>query len=42
MNCIKTDFQLDPSVTYLNCSFMAPQPKVVEQAGMEGLRYRLW
>lgn len=40
MNCKKTDFQLDPSVTYLNCSFMAPQLKAVEEAGLQGIRYK--
>jgi len=40
MNCKKSEFRLDPSVTYLNCSFMAPQLSVVEDAGLEGIRYK--
>lgn len=40
MNCKKSEFQLDPSVTYLNCSFMAPQLNSVEEAGIQGIRYK--
>ena len=40
MKCKKSEFQLDPSVNYLNCSFMAPQLKTVEEAGVKGIRYK--
>lgn len=40
MNCKKSEFQLDPSVTYLNCSFMAPQLNSVEEVGIQGIRYK--
>lgn len=38
MDCKKSDFQLDHSVTYFNCAYMSPQLKVVEEAGMMGLQ----
>lgn len=38
MKCRKSDFLLDDSVTYLNCAYMSPQLKVVEQAGINGIR----
>lgn len=38
MDCKKSHFQLDNSVTYLNCAYMSPQLKVVEEAGTEGLK----
>lgn len=38
MESKKSHFQLDTSVTYLNCAYMAPQLKVVEEAGLEGLK----
>ncbi|NBC27267.1 MAG: aminotransferase class V-fold PLP-dependent enzyme [Bacteroidetes bacterium] len=38
MNCKKSEFQLDPSVTYLNCAYMSPQLNRVEEAGIEGVR----
>lgn len=38
MDCKKSHFQLDKSVTYLNCAYMSPQLKVVEEAGAEGLK----
>ena len=31
-------FQLDESVTYLNCAYMSPMMKSVENAGIEGMR----
>jgi len=40
MDCKKSHFSLDPSVTYLNCSFMAPQLNCVEEAGIKGIRYK--
>lgn len=38
MDCKSFDFQLDPAVIYLNCAYMSPQLKVVEQAGLEGIQ----
>lgn len=40
MDCKISEFQLDPSVTYLNCAYMSPQMKVVEDAGIEGVRLK--
>ncbi len=37
MNCQKHLFNLDPEITYLNCAYMSPLMKEVEQAGIEGL-----
>ncbi|MEQ9310113.1 MAG: aminotransferase class V-fold PLP-dependent enzyme [Balneolaceae bacterium] len=37
MNCQKHLFSLDPEVTYLNCAFMSPLMKSVEEAGITGL-----
>ena len=34
----RAQFTIPPSVTYLNCAYMAPLPKVVEKAGLKGLR----
>ncbi|NBB76489.1 MAG: aminotransferase class V-fold PLP-dependent enzyme [Bacteroidetes bacterium] len=38
MTCQKEEFQLDPNVTYLNASYMTPQLKSVEEAGIMGLQ----
>jgi hypothetical protein len=38
MDCKSSDFQLDPSFTYLNCAYMSPQLNVVEKAGLEGIQ----
>lgn len=38
MDSKKSHFQLNHSVTYLNCAYMSPQLKVVEEAGLEGLK----
>jgi len=38
MDCKKTDFNLDSSVTYLNCAYMSPQLNIVEEVGIEGVR----
>lgn len=38
MDCKQSHFQLDPSVTYLNCAYMSPQLNSVEEAGIEGVR----
>lgn len=34
----RAQFSIPSSVTYLNCAYMAPLPKVVEKAGLKGLR----
>lgn len=34
-------FDLDPSVTYLNCAYMSPLMKSVEEAGIKGIRRKL-
>lgn len=34
----RAQFTIPPSVTYLNCAYMAPLPKVVEKAGIKALR----
>jgi selenocysteine lyase/cysteine desulfurase len=34
----RAQFTIPPSVTYLNCAYMAPLPKVVEKAGLKALR----
>jgi selenocysteine lyase/cysteine desulfurase len=34
----RAQFTLPPSVTYLNCAYMAPLLKTVEKAGIKGLR----
>ena len=31
-------FSLDPSITYLNCAYMSPVLKSVEEAGIEGIK----
>ena len=36
--CQKHLFSLDPDVHYLNCAYMGPLPKSVEQAGVRGLQ----
>lgn len=38
MNCKKTEFNLDPSITYLNCAYMSPLLQVVEEAGIKGIK----
>ena len=38
MDCQKHLFQLDPQVHYLNCAYMAPMLKSVEELGIEGIR----
>lgn len=37
MNCQKHLFSLDENVTYLNCAFMSPLMKTVEEAGLAGI-----
>lgn len=36
----KDKFSLPHDVTYLNCAYMAPLPKTVEEAGIRGLRLK--
>lgn len=38
MNCQKHLFSLDPQVHYLNCAYMSPLLRSVEQIGIEALR----
>lgn len=38
LSCQKSSFSLDPSVHYLNCAFMSPVSKRVEEAGIAGIR----
>ena len=38
MHSKKSEFDLDPEVTYLNCAFMSPLLLSVEQAGIEGIK----
>ena len=38
MDSKKSHFQLDESVTYLNCAYMSPQLKAVEEAGIQGVQ----
>ena len=37
LTCQKHLFRLDPELHYLNCAFMAPLPRAVEAAGLDGL-----
>ncbi|MFV1884356.1 MAG: aminotransferase class V-fold PLP-dependent enzyme [Balneola sp.] len=41
MNSQKHLFSLDPKISYLNCAYMSPLMKSVEQAGIEGIRRKL-
>ncbi|MEX2344653.1 MAG: aminotransferase class V-fold PLP-dependent enzyme [Balneolaceae bacterium] len=38
MNCKKSDFLLDKTAAYLNCAYMSPQLKKVEEAGIKGIQ----
>lgn len=38
MDCKKSEFDLDPNITYLNCAYMSPLMHSVEQAGIDGLK----
>ncbi len=38
LSCQKALFQLEDDVTYLNCAYMSPQMKAVEEAGIVALR----
>ena len=37
LNCQKNQFSLEEGFTYLNCAFMGPLPKVVEEAAQKGI-----
>jgi selenocysteine lyase/cysteine desulfurase len=37
LHCQKDQFSLEPGMHYLNCAYMSPLPKVVEEAGIRGL-----
>ncbi len=37
LSCQKDLFSIPEDITYLNCAYMGPLPKVVEQAGIEAL-----
>ncbi len=38
MLCKKSEFDLNPNITYLNCAFMSPLMHSVEKAGITGLK----
>lgn len=38
LSCQKDRFQLPEDVHYLNCAYLAPLPRTVEQAGIDGIR----
>ena len=38
MKCKKSEFNLDTTVTYLNCAYMSPVMRCVEDAGIRGIR----
>ncbi|MEX0608627.1 MAG: aminotransferase class V-fold PLP-dependent enzyme [Balneolaceae bacterium] len=40
MDCKKADFQLDDSITYLNCAYMSPLLTSVEEAGVRGIKQK--
>ncbi len=40
MNCQKDKFQLPGDIHYLNCAYMSPLLKSVEEAGIQGLRQK--
>ena len=35
--CQRDAFSLPPDLHYLNCAYMSPLPKLVEEAGMRGM-----
>ncbi len=41
MNSQKHLFSLDPEITYLNCAYMSPLMKSVEEAGIKGIQRKL-
>jgi selenocysteine lyase/cysteine desulfurase len=38
MDCKKTEFNLDSNITYLNCAYMSPLMRSVEEAGILGIK----
>jgi selenocysteine lyase/cysteine desulfurase len=38
LTCQKSAFQLPAEQHYLNCAYMSPMPRAVEEAGIEGIR----
>lgn len=42
LHCQKHLFSLPYDIAYLNCAYMSPQLKSVEQAGYEGVRMKSW
>ncbi|MCG8468128.1 MAG: aminotransferase class V-fold PLP-dependent enzyme [Gemmatimonadetes bacterium] len=36
--CQKDEFRLDPGAHYLNCAYLGPIPRSVEEVGIEGIR----
>lgn len=40
MNCQKHLFSLPDNHHYINCSYLAPLPKAVEEAGISGIRQK--
>ncbi len=40
LRCQKEAFQLSEDITYLNCAYMSPLLKRVEEAGIEGMRLK--
>ena len=41
LTCQKEKFSLPEDVSYLNCAYMGPLPKVAEHAGIQGLRDKM-
>lgn len=42
LTCRRADFTLPQGEHYLNCAYMSPLPRAVEQAGLAGLRSKRW
>src|SRR5690606_35599934 len=40
LTCKRSKFSLPKNVTYLNCAYMSPLLKVVEKAGIRGVRLK--
>ena len=38
LTCQKPAFSLDPNIHYINCAYLSPLARAVEQAGIEGIR----
>ncbi len=37
LGCQRSEFSLPPDLHYLNCAYMSPLPRVVEEAGIQGM-----